>query len=274
MRQLRTILMLALLTLQSGGLFGQEYRILPREQLDSVANPVAAADSPMRFECTRIDVGTIGEEDAPSEYRYRWRNAGEEPVVITAVQTGCGCAVARYDKRPVNPGETATIAVVFHPKGHPGWFSRKIAVYTQQARRPQAVLELTGRVEPAQMPVHAYRYAFGPLRLKQTQVRLDAARRGAERIEVLNAGDRALRIAADTAVLPRYLRVVCDPEVIPPGAKADIEIGFDPAEVEAELPEQIPVLLNGIALPPEQRTVTVRFGEEDGGAAGPTNVER
>ena len=260
MRRPKAILTLLALLMQCGVLFGQQYRILPRELLDSVANPVAAADSPMQFEQTHLDAGTIGEDDPPSEYRYRWRNGGDTPLVITGVKTSCACAVVRYDKQPVEPGGEATISVIYHPKGHPGGFNRKISVYTQHDVRPSAVLELSGTVAPSRLPIREYRYAFGPLRLKQTQVRMEGTARCMERIEVLNAGDTPLRIAADTVALPEYLRVRCEPEQIAPGARADLEIRFDPARAAEPLPERIAVVLNGIDLPPEARTLGVRFG--------------
>lgn len=244
-----------------GTLRAQEFRILPRELLDSVANPVAAADSPMRFEQSRMDAGTIGEDDAPSEYVYRWRNDGERPLVITGVKTGCGCVTAAYDKNPVAAGEESTLCVTYNPKGHPGRFNRKISVYTQLSMAPSAVLELSGSVTPSEMPVHEYRHAFGPLRLKQTRVRIDGSGRSAERIEVLNAGGEELRIAADSEALPAYVRVMCEPDTIRPGAKADIEIAFDPADVGTALPEKVPVVLKGLDLPAESRTIWVYFGE-------------
>ena len=240
------------------GAEAQQYRILPRELLDSVANPVAAAGSPMVFERTRIDAGTTGEDDAPSEYVYRWRNCGDRPLAITGVKTGCGCVTAVYDKRPVEQDGESEIRVTYHPKGHPGWFNRKISVYTSFSRQPSAVLELTGSVTPSAMPAHEYRHAFGPLRLKQTEVRMDGTKRCAERIEVLNTGARELRIDADG--LPEYLSVRCEPETILPGGKADIEIAFDPTRVAGVLPERSEVVLKGAELPDDNRTIYVRFG--------------
>ena len=242
------------------GACAQQYRILPRERLDSVANPVAAAGSPMRFGQSRIDVGTIGEDDAPSEYEYRWRNCGDEPLVITDVLTSCGCVTAEYDRRPVGIGEQGTIRVRYCPKGHPGALNRKISVYTQFSSLPSAVLELVGYVTPSAVPVHEYRHRFGPLRLKQTQVRMEGSARAVELIEVLNAGERELRIEAEAEGLPAWLSVRCEPAAIEPGAKADIEIAFDPAKLERELPERLPVVLNGVDLPADERTIYVYFG--------------
>lgn len=241
---------------------GQQYRIIPKEQLDSVANPVAAADSPMRFERTRIDTGTIGEDDAPSQYTFRWHNDSNEPVVITEVRTSCGCAVANYEKRPVPAGEEGEITVTYHPKGHPGLFVRKISVFTQNGGVPAAVLELSGDVTPSVRPTYQYPHVIGPLRLKQMRVRMEGTRRSVESIEVMNAGETPLTITADSRMLPEYIKVTCLPASIEPGGKADIDIAFDPAKVKTALPKQVPVILEGIALPPGKRTIYIRFGED------------
>lgn len=241
----------------------QQFKIIPREKLDSLANPVAAADSPMRFERSAIDAGTINEDDAPSRYRFHWHNDGSEPLVVTEVRTGCGCAAADYDRRAVGPGEEGVITITYHPKGHPGRFRRKITVHTQSTGRPAAVLELTGEVIPSVLPTHNYPHVMGSLRLKRTEVAMESTeRRVVESIEVLNAGEKPLRITADSRLLPEYLAVRSNPETIEAGMRADIEISFDPTKVRARIPERIPVILEGTDdLPPSRRTIYVNFNQ-------------
>lgn len=239
--------------------FGQSFRIIPKAALDSLAHPVAASDSPMRFEQTTIHAGTLNEEDAPATYTFDWTNVGDEPVVITEVRTGCGCVKAMYDFDPVKPGAAGTIAVTYYPKGHPGNFQRKIQVYTQAGKLPAALLTLTGTVTPSAVPVHDYPHAMGPLRLKQKSVRIPATTRSIERIEMLNAGEAPLRLTVRGELLPDCLTVRFDPATIPAGTTADLEIGFDPEKVRNPLPKRLPILVEGLALPPGQRTIYVDF---------------
>lgn len=265
MRRLQGCLGALFAILLTGGsaAFGQHFGIIPRERLDSLANPVAAADSPMRFEQTSLDLGTINEEDPPKAVTFFWKNEGAEPVVVTAVRTGCGCAVATYDRQLVQPGRQGSITVTYHPKGHPGPVQRKIVVAVQSGRGPAAVLTLTGTVTPSAMPVHDYPYAIGDLRLKQLQVRMHDTEQRFERIEVLNAGSEPLILRVDRNLLPDGLMVQGIPEVLEPGAIGDIEIGFDPAKVGTALPKRIPVVLEGFALPPSRRTIAVISGEDN-----------
>ncbi len=89
----------------------------------------------MRFERMRIETGEIREEATPPSFTYRWTNAGERPLVITRVETTCGCAVASYDRRPVLPGGEGSVTVTYHPKRHPGYFRRRIFVFTQLSEK-------------------------------------------------------------------------------------------------------------------------------------------
>ena len=88
-----------------------QIRIVPRAKLDSLAHPATAAGAEaMRFERTQIDAGHIGEDDTPPSYTFKWHNAGTAPLVITRVQTTCGCAAASWDKKPVAPSARAAKA--------------------------------------------------------------------------------------------------------------------------------------------------------------------
>lgn len=230
--------------------------------LDSLANPKALpAGEAMCFGSRRVDAGTMHEQDAPRSYTFRWRNVGNKPLVITRIQTTCGCARPAFSREPVAVGESAEITVTYHPKGHPGSFLRKIFVYTQLSeRQPTAILELAGVVESGGAMTGEYPCAMGGLRLKRGRVVIDSSRRGVERIECMNGGERTLNVSADRRLLPAWLEVSCEPASIAPGATADIVIRFDPARANARmLPERVPVLLDGVDVPPGQRTLTIEL---------------
>lgn len=238
------------------------FDIVPQARMDSLAHPATAAGGEvMRFETRRIDTGTIGEEDAPSSYTFRWRNDGAQPLVITRIETTCGCTTASHDRQPIAAGAEGEVVVTYNPRRHPGHFLRKIFVYTQLSeKKPTAVLELSGAVTPAILPTDDYPYVRGSLRLKQQEVRIEGTRRQVERIECLNAGGEPLRIAADTLLLPKGFAVGTEPETIAPGEVGDLVIRFDPAQCSGRVPERVPLLLEGLRLPPSQRTIYIRFG--------------
>lgn len=236
-----------------------------RERLDSLLHPATApGGSAMRFDRTQIDAGRIGEDDTPPSYTYRWRNAGDRPLVITRIRTTCGCAVPSWSREPVRPGGEGTVTVTYRPKRHPGSFQRKIFVFTQLSDKlPTAVLELTGHVTPSVLPTADYPYGMGPLLLKQVTIGIGGRQLQSERIECLNAGDEPLRITADRRLLPAWLRFETEPAVIEPGKTGDLVIRFDPGQAPRQLPAQQPVILEGLDLTPGQRTIRIRISETE-----------
>lgn len=236
-----------------------QFHIVPRERLDSMAQPALAHGAQaMRFDRTRIETGAIGEDDGPKSFVFTWRNTGDKPLVITRVKTTCGCAVPTCGKRPVKPGETDSVTVTYHPKGHPGRFVRKIFIFTQLAENaPSATLELAGEVIPSARPTYAYPHARGNLLLKQEEIRFDAAERRSESIECLNGGNDTLRVRIDTRILPPCIRAEFTPAELLPGEVGELTVRFDPAAGKA--PGRIPLFLRGLGLQPGQSTVMIRI---------------
>ena len=264
LRRGKIALLTAALLLAAPSLRAQFPPVQTREQLERIAHPATAPGSEqMRFEQLRIATGPIREDDAPATYTFRWHNDGSTPLVVTRVETTCGCAKPAFDKRPVAAGGSGEIAVTYHPKGHPGDFRRKIFVYTQLSeQQPTAVLELTGHAEPSLLPTHDYPHAMGPLRLKRQALRFPGRELQVERIECLNAGDKPLQLRAEPGLLPKYLALACEPEIFEPGRTGDLVIRFDPALAPATLPQQVPILLDGLPLPPSRRTLRIELGNE------------
>ena len=55
-------------------------------------------------------------------------NTGDHPLVIHRISSSCGCTNADWDKRPIEPGKTATISIEMTPD-EAGYFSKTIDVY-------------------------------------------------------------------------------------------------------------------------------------------------
>lgn len=212
-----------------------QIRIVPRAKLDSLAHPATAAGAEaMRFERTQIDAGHIGEDDTPPSYTFKWHNAGTAPLVITRVQTTCGCAAATYGRQPVRAGSEGTVTVTYHPKGHPGSFDRRIFVYTQLSdKMPTAILHLTGTVIASERTDGDYPYAMGALRLKQQSVRLAPERLQNERIECLNTAAKPCGHAATSTCSPRGSPSGASPQPSPRAPKATWSSGSTPRRQRA-----------------------------------------
>jgi hypothetical protein len=47
---------------------------------------------------------------------YEISNKGNEPLLISNIEIGCSCTTVEYDKKPVLPGQTATVIILFDTK--------------------------------------------------------------------------------------------------------------------------------------------------------------
>ena len=61
-------------------------------------------------------------------YNFRFKNSGKKPLIITNTSASCGCTVPEKPDKPVMPGETAFIKVVFNSKGKVGHNEKTITV--------------------------------------------------------------------------------------------------------------------------------------------------
>ena len=61
-------------------------------------------------------------------YAFKFKNTGNAPLIISYVNTTCGCTVSSYPKTPVKPGEGAAIDVSFDSEGKQGFQSKTIIV--------------------------------------------------------------------------------------------------------------------------------------------------
>lgn len=98
---------------------------------------VAIIDSSYHF-------GTITDGEKV-EYSYRFKNTGSKPLVIVSASSTCGCTVPEKPERPVLPGETGFIKVVFDSRGKTGETHKPITVVSN-ANPGFPPLMLTGKV--------------------------------------------------------------------------------------------------------------------------------
>lgn len=95
--------------------------------LTSVAQDEKQAE--IKFEVTKIDLGTFAEKDGEQRCSFEFTNEGDAPLVINQAFASCGCTVPTYTKDPVKPGEKGKIDVTYNGKGKfPGHFSKTITI--------------------------------------------------------------------------------------------------------------------------------------------------
>ena len=78
-------------------------------------------------------------------FTFTFKNTGKEPIIISNVQTSCGCTTAKKPEAPVAPKKSADISVKYDTK-RVGQFTKTITV-TSNVSEP-IVLTIKGTVLP------------------------------------------------------------------------------------------------------------------------------
>lgn len=61
-----------------------------------------------------IDYGTTNKEDDNGIRTFEFTNTGDAPLIITNVQSTCGCTVPSKPTEPILPGQTGKIEVKYN----------------------------------------------------------------------------------------------------------------------------------------------------------------
>lgn len=86
------------------------------EQTQKAANDTANYTSIEWIDSTSQQLGKV-KEGQVVEVSWRFKNAGDKPLVIVNVMPGCGCTVAEKPVAPIAPGEESVIKGKFNSAG-------------------------------------------------------------------------------------------------------------------------------------------------------------
>lgn len=131
-----------LLTLAFVGLFG--FFAQAQEQTENPDAPV------IKFEEKVINYGNI-ELGADGLRTFKFKNEGNEPLILSSVRASCGCTTPRWTREPIAPGAEGEIQVSYDTKRR-GSFHKTVTVQSN-ASNSTVVLTIKGQVQsppPAQ----------------------------------------------------------------------------------------------------------------------------
>ena len=113
-----------------------------------VAGKKPSEGAVIQFQCETYDYHNITQGSSGICY-FVYANKGTEPLVLSSVSTSCGCTVPYWSKKPLLPGKSAKIKVVYNTS-HLGDFRKVISVKSNAINNPSAVLRIKGKVVAAQ----------------------------------------------------------------------------------------------------------------------------
>lgn len=114
-------------------------------QVSAEATAPTGPTTVMTFEQTDFDFGTV-KEGEKVKHTYKFKNTGNEPLVISSAKGSCGCTVPKWPSEPIAPGATGQIDVEFDSKGKPGKQTKRVTV-TANTVPAQSFLNISGNVE-------------------------------------------------------------------------------------------------------------------------------
>lgn len=107
----------------------------PVEGTSLIRNP-ETADTPLdpengaaiTFEQSEYNFGEIkiGEKVT---YKFKFKSTGKSPLIISNADASCGCTVPEWPRKPIAPGDSGEIEVVFNSTNKsPGQTTKKVTV--------------------------------------------------------------------------------------------------------------------------------------------------
>lgn len=81
------------------------------------------------------------------EHVFNFENTGDSPLIITNVQTTCGCTATNWEREPILPGSKSSIEVSFNSAGKMGRQNKVITIISNSVA-PLNQIKITTNVLP------------------------------------------------------------------------------------------------------------------------------
>lgn len=84
------------------------------------------------------------------EHVFSYTNTGTQPLILSNVQTTCGCTATNWSREPLAPGESGTITVNFNSAGKIGMQNKVVTITSNAVNNPERISITTNvLVKPA-----------------------------------------------------------------------------------------------------------------------------
>ena len=100
----------------------------------------------MEFETSSYSFGAIT-EGAVVKYVFKFKNIGAVPLVISDIQTSCGCTVPDWQRAPIAVGARSEVKIQFNSEGKSGAQEKPVRVIANTFPN-ETVLIVSGTVNP------------------------------------------------------------------------------------------------------------------------------
>ncbi|SMC00534.1 protein of unknown function DUF1573 [Hymenobacter roseosalivarius DSM 11622] len=188
----------------------------------------AQAQGVMTFEKELHDFGNVP-EGTMATHEFKFKNTGNQPIVIAGVQASCGCTTPDWTKTPVLPGKSGVVKAVYSSAGRPGVFNKTVTV-TSNSSTPNTTLTIKGTVvgaEEMKASLTPAQKALAPRLVLDRNThdfgKMEAGQQPTARFTVKNMGkqDLLLGMITSSCNCVGYKKA---PQPIKPGQSAVVEV--------------------------------------------------
>ncbi len=104
----------------------------------------AQTGAKIAFKSEVVDYGEIA-KGADGLRSFEFTNTGNEPLVISRVDSSCGCTIPEKPEGPIAPGQTGVIKVKYDTM-RVGPIRKTITVYSNDMENPTMPLKIKGTI--------------------------------------------------------------------------------------------------------------------------------
>lgn len=117
---------------------------------DLVTSPKTAGKSGEKqaiitFDKKEHDFGTLLQGEVVT-YSFHFTNTGNAPLLISSVNSSCGCTVGSYPHEPIAPGKDGSIKATYDSKSHHGQQNRTLTVMSN-TMPAKTILRIKAKVQ-------------------------------------------------------------------------------------------------------------------------------
>lgn len=110
------------------------------------------AQSGPKFEFSDGTTHDFGEvkEGPKAVHIFKFKNTGNEPLIIQTASASCGCTVPSWPKQPILPGKEGELKVEYNTQGRVGPINKDIYIMSNAVNNPDGeeryILKIKGMV--------------------------------------------------------------------------------------------------------------------------------
>jgi hypothetical protein len=163
-------------------------------------------------EVKEYDFGEIVQGDKV-DYTFRFRNTGDELLIIDSVHSSCGCTAALLSSTRIAPGDAGEIKTTFDSSNFRNAIHKTITMVSNDPEQATLRFQITGQVKE-ELVMQPARIGLGQLAPGE-QVE--------ERVAVINSSRQAITLEAPKSTNPS-IQASLDRTTLAPGEQAVLKV--------------------------------------------------